>query len=207
MPLASSLKAMTAAVYALAPDSFVRHITADSLEVFAQTNPLQPKVFLFTNKRDTPGMYKVLSTTFRKDASFALVHESEKKVVARFKVAKFPHMSIMFPAPSPGREGEVQLTVRDFPGPLKYHTVAPQLMQVRGGGLHVMQLMQLLPCHMPSTMQVGWGDVGCRWGGGIWSAGGAPHCSAAAHTGGGGVWQVAAHVTCHQMIRGCAGTT
>ncbi|CAI5967961.1 unnamed protein product [Closterium sp. NIES-64] len=39
-----SLKAMTAAVYALAPDSFVRHITADSLEVFAQTNPLQPKV-------------------------------------------------------------------------------------------------------------------------------------------------------------------
>ncbi|CAI5529101.1 unnamed protein product [Closterium sp. Naga37s-1] len=130
MPLAASLKAMTAAVYALAPDSFVRHITADSLEVFAQTNPLQPKVFLFTNKRDTPGMYKVLSTTFRKDASFALVHESEKKVVARFKVAKFPHMSIMFPAPSPGREGEVQLTVRDFPGPLKYHTVAPQLMQL-----------------------------------------------------------------------------
>ncbi|CAI5968730.1 unnamed protein product, partial [Closterium sp. NIES-64] len=39
-------------------------------------------------------------------------------------------MSIMFPAPSPGREGEVQLTVRDFPGPLKYHTVAPQLMQL-----------------------------------------------------------------------------
>ncbi|CAI5492311.1 unnamed protein product, partial [Closterium sp. Naga37s-1] len=130
MPLTASLKAMTAAVYALAPDSFVRHITADSLEVFAQTNPLQPKVFLFTNKRETPGMYKVLSTTFRKDASFALVHESEKKVVARFKVAKFPHMSIMFPAPSPGREGEVQLTVRDFPGPLKYHTVAPQLMQL-----------------------------------------------------------------------------
>ncbi|CAI7920966.1 unnamed protein product [Closterium sp. NIES-54] len=59
-----------------------------------------------------------------------MVHESEKKVVARFKVAKFPHMSIMFPAPSPGREGEVQLTVRDFPGPLKYHTVAPQLMQL-----------------------------------------------------------------------------
>ncbi|CAI5959451.1 unnamed protein product [Closterium sp. NIES-65] len=130
MPLAASLKAMTAAVYALAPDSFVRHITADSLEVFAQTNPLQPKVFLFTNKRETPGMYKVLSTTFRKDALFALVHESEKKVIARFKVAKFPHMSIMFPAPSPGREGEVQLTVRDFPGPLKYHTVAPQLMQL-----------------------------------------------------------------------------
>ncbi|GJP45924.1 hypothetical protein CLOM_g5259 [Closterium sp. NIES-68] len=130
MPLSSSLKALTAAVYSLAPDSFVRHITAGSLEVFAQTNPLQPKVFLFTSKKETPGMYKVLSTTFRKDALFALVHESEKKIVARFKVTKFPHMSIMFPAPSPGREGEVQLTVRDFPGPLKYHSVAPQLMQL-----------------------------------------------------------------------------
>ncbi|CAI5992485.1 unnamed protein product [Closterium sp. NIES-64] len=44
MPPASSLKALAAAVYALAPDSFVCPITADSLEVFAHTILLQPKV-------------------------------------------------------------------------------------------------------------------------------------------------------------------
>ncbi|CAI5470935.1 unnamed protein product [Closterium sp. Yama58-4] len=87
----------------LRPSLLCAPITADSLEVFAQpTRCRQLKVFLFSmNKRETPGMYKVLSTTFRKDALFALVcvlpcsyvpsavralsrslvHEREKKVV------------------------------------------------------------------------------------------------------------------------------
>ncbi|CAI5965091.1 unnamed protein product, partial [Closterium sp. NIES-64] len=58
-----------------------------------------------------------------------LVNPSPPLSTPRHRSAPW-QMSIMFPAPSPGREGEVQLTVRDFPGPLKYHTVAPQLMQL-----------------------------------------------------------------------------
>ncbi|CAI5463788.1 unnamed protein product [Closterium sp. Yama58-4] len=46
----ASLKALTSAVYALAPDSFVRHITAYSLELFARTNPLQPKSLVHQSK-------------------------------------------------------------------------------------------------------------------------------------------------------------
>ncbi|CAI5537063.1 unnamed protein product, partial [Closterium sp. Naga37s-1] len=88
MPLSSSLKGMTAAVYALAPDSCVRpSLPTHSRRSLTPTrcSPRPWQMFLFsTSKRETPGMYKVLSTTFRKDALFALVHESEKKVVAQF---------------------------------------------------------------------------------------------------------------------------
>ncbi|CAI5529565.1 unnamed protein product [Closterium sp. Naga37s-1] len=81
-----------------------RHITADSLEVFAQTNVLQPKVneSVFTEQ-------KVVESTLARRKSLLGVDN--------------------VPGAQSREGGCAAADSAEFPGPLKYHTVATQLMQ------------------------------------------------------------------------------
>merc|ERR1711957_1138122 len=73
------------------PDSSVA-LTADNVDAFLTTNPTKPKVFLFSNKKAPPTIFKALSseTVFRRTVSFGFIKEEEADIVKRFKITKFP---------------------------------------------------------------------------------------------------------------------
>jgi hypothetical protein len=67
-------------------------ITKENVDAFATGDATKPKVFLFSNKKAPPSIWKALSseTVFRRSVKFGFVHEDEKDVVAKYKVTKFP---------------------------------------------------------------------------------------------------------------------
>jgi len=50
----------------------------------------KPKVFLFTDKKGVPAIYKALSSHFDKTLLFGLIRSEESGLVAKFKVKSYP---------------------------------------------------------------------------------------------------------------------
>jgi len=67
-------------------------ITKENVDGFATADPTKPKVFLFSNKKSPPSIWKALSseTVFRRSIKFGFVTEEDKEVVQKYKVTKFP---------------------------------------------------------------------------------------------------------------------
>jgi len=67
-------------------------VTKENVDAFATGDPTKPKVFLFSNKKSPPTIFKALSseTVFRRTVKFGFVGEDQADVVAKYKVTKFP---------------------------------------------------------------------------------------------------------------------
>lgn len=75
--------------------SFVRVINKDNYGDFVTSNPSQHKVLLFTTKKVTPPLYKALSKHFLSKLSFGEVRQSEKELIQRFGITKFPTLFVI----------------------------------------------------------------------------------------------------------------
>lgn len=84
-------KAIAGRVAKSIPDSTIA-LTMDNVDGFLTTEPTRPKVFLFSNKKTPPTIFKALSseTVFRRTVKFGFIKEEESDIVKRFKVTKFP---------------------------------------------------------------------------------------------------------------------
>jgi len=84
-------KAIAGRVAKSIPDSSTK-ITKENIDTFLATEPTKPKIFLLSNKKAPPTLFKALSseTVFRRTVKFGFVSESEADVVNRFKIKKFP---------------------------------------------------------------------------------------------------------------------
>lgn len=54
-----------------------------------------PRVLLFTDKQNTPPMYKAIAIDYISTASFGIVKKNEKSLMKRFGVSKFPTVVVI----------------------------------------------------------------------------------------------------------------
>ncbi len=74
---------------------FLEIVNDDTLEEFMNRYPQQVKVFYFADSDKTPPLLKMLSSEYRGYLHFGLVRASEKNIVAKFKVSKFPALMVL----------------------------------------------------------------------------------------------------------------
>ena len=75
--------------------SFVRTVNKDNYGDFVTENQNQHKVLLFTQRKSTPPLFKALSKHFKGKLSFGEVRQSEKELIQRFEVNKFPTVVVV----------------------------------------------------------------------------------------------------------------
>jgi len=68
--------------------NFVHKVDADSEEKFLENN--LGKVLLFTDKKSVPTLFKALALEYRNRLHFGWIKSSEKELVEKYKVEKFP---------------------------------------------------------------------------------------------------------------------
>eukprot|EP00898_Chlorokybus_atmophyticus_P004427 jgi/Chlat1/4986/Chrsp32S04962 len=109
--------------------SFVTIINAEAFEPYFASGPLLPRVFLFTEKEETPGIYKALAVNLRDKFGFAQVHKDEENIITSLSITKFP--SVVIIAPMPSSDGKtMQLGVQPYTGPIKYMNLYAWLSQM-----------------------------------------------------------------------------
>lgn len=70
-------------------------ITNANIHTFIGENPSVPKIFLFTDKKGTPMIYKGLSVAFEKKLNFGIVRSSDDILVAKYAVKSFPSVVVV----------------------------------------------------------------------------------------------------------------
>lgn len=75
--------------------SFVRVINKDNYGDFVTENPTQHKVILFTSRKSTPPLLKALSKHYKGKMSFGEIRQSEKELLQRFGIDKFPTVFVI----------------------------------------------------------------------------------------------------------------
>lgn len=75
--------------------SFVRSINSGNYGDFITSNPTQHKIILFTSRKSTPPLFKALSKHFNSKLSFGEIRQSEKELVDKFDVKKFPTVMVL----------------------------------------------------------------------------------------------------------------
>ena len=101
----------------------VLRITQDNLDQYLATDPFTPKCVLFSQKDETPGMYKTLAANFKDDFHFGFFQADDKNDpnLQKFNIPKLPAVQLLFvnPAVTPQQEasGNVQMNSAPFPGP------------------------------------------------------------------------------------------
>lgn len=75
--------------------SFVRVVNDQNYGDFVTENSANHKVLLFTSKKSTPPLLKAISKHFRGKLYFGEVRQSEKELVQRFSVVKFPTLLVI----------------------------------------------------------------------------------------------------------------
>jgi protein disulfide-isomerase A6 len=68
---------------------------AKNIDDFLSANPTQPKALLFTTKSTTTPLFKALSVDFNNRLVLGEVRDTEKDIVAKFAVTKFPTLVIV----------------------------------------------------------------------------------------------------------------
>ncbi len=69
--------------------SYVTRVTESTMQQFMGPDMGSPRVFLFTEKDETPAMYAALSVNLRKyNYKFADVHKSEGPLMKQFNIKK-----------------------------------------------------------------------------------------------------------------------
>jgi hypothetical protein len=88
-------KAMSAKISKFITDLSVK-VTSENVDAFLTTDPTKPKVLLFSDKKSAPTIWKALSseTVFKRTIKFGFVNAEEKDILQRFKVTKFPAVTM-----------------------------------------------------------------------------------------------------------------
>lgn len=81
-------KELQAFAMATFPD-IVTRITGSNIDSAFGATMAQPKLVLFTDKEDTPGMFRALAASFRKyKLHFFTIHASDKQALKQFSITK-----------------------------------------------------------------------------------------------------------------------
>lgn len=75
--------------------SNVIEVNSTNLDTFIQEKPTVPKVLLFTDKANTPTIFKGLSLVFENKLFFGIVRASEEDVFKNYKVKSTPHILVV----------------------------------------------------------------------------------------------------------------
>ena len=82
--------------------SFVTRVTDSTMQQFMSPDMGTPRVFLFTDKNETPAVYAALSVNLRKyKYKFADVHKSDGALMQQFGVKKVGRTKLGLLAPVP----------------------------------------------------------------------------------------------------------
>lgn len=76
-------------------ESFVRLVNDDNFEEFDKNDADKNKVLLFTSRKSTPPLLKVLSKEYKGRLIFGEVRQSSKKLIEKFKIKKFPTLLVL----------------------------------------------------------------------------------------------------------------
>ena len=123
-------------MYENTPDIVLR-LSQDNLDQYLATDPFTPKCVLFSQKDDTPGMYKTLAANFKDDFHFGFFQAEDKNDpnLQKFNIPKLPAVQLLFinPAITPQQEasGNVQMNSAPFPGPMNYIYLRQWLMEAK----------------------------------------------------------------------------
>ncbi|KAL0020067.1 hypothetical protein WJX79_001481 [Trebouxia sp. C0005] len=104
------------------PD-IVSRISGSTVDKVFGSTMTHPKVVLFTDKEETPGVFRALAASFRKyQLLFFTIHSSDSQARQTFSVEKIPSVVLAFLPPGRDEEvkGPTQLQLQPYPGPLKY---------------------------------------------------------------------------------------
>jgi thioredoxin-like negative regulator of GroEL len=98
--------------------SFVRFVNSNNFEEYKATEPDSAKILLFTEKKTTPPILKVLSKEFKGKVVFGEVRSSDSALVSQFNVKSFPAI-VGISDPNVVYTGEynrdkLEIWVRDF---------------------------------------------------------------------------------------------
>merc|ERR1712176_1516028 len=106
--------------------NFVNSLTSQNFDQVTGQIAMNAGLLLFTNKKETPGVFKALAIKHKEDIVFAVVSSKDTELCERLGVTSFPKVMMMFGVPAPdaerGPNGEVQMSLQMQPydGPLKY---------------------------------------------------------------------------------------
>lgn len=115
-------KELQAFAVATFPD-IVNRISGSTVDKVFGSTMTHPKVVLFTDKEETPGVFRALAASFRKyQLLFFTIHSSDAQARKTFSVEKIPSVVLAFLPPGRDEEvtGPTQLQLQPYPGPLKY---------------------------------------------------------------------------------------
>lgn len=70
-------------------------INSANIDTFISEHPAVPKVFLFTDKKGTPLIYKGLSVALEGKQFFGIIRHTEEALVKRYQVKKFPSIQLV----------------------------------------------------------------------------------------------------------------
>ncbi|KAL3148687.1 hypothetical protein ABBQ38_014102 [Trebouxia sp. C0009 RCD-2024] len=108
------------------PD-IVTRISSSTIDSAFGSTMSQPKVVLFTDKEETPGMFRALAASFRKyNLLFFTMRASDEQALKTFNIQKVPAVVLAYlpPGAEEGATGPTQLQLQPYPGPLKYPFLA-----------------------------------------------------------------------------------
>ena len=73
----------------------VIEITNANINTFTGENPSVPKIFLFTDKKGVPMLYKGLSVAFEKKLNFGIIRETDSILVGKYQIKSFPTIMVL----------------------------------------------------------------------------------------------------------------
>lgn len=73
----------------------VSEITTESGKAFVEAKAGTPKVLLFTERYDTPTIYKALSNVFSDTLDFGIIRKDQSALVSQYKITSFPQLLLV----------------------------------------------------------------------------------------------------------------
>eukprot|EP00271_Cylindrocystis_brebissonii_P000246 TRINITY_DN10300_c0_g1_i1.p1 TRINITY_DN10300_c0_g1~~TRINITY_DN10300_c0_g1_i1.p1 ORF type:complete len:814 (-),score=241.05 TRINITY_DN10300_c0_g1_i1:681-3122(-) len=123
-------KELSAFALSAIPDVFVQHLNDVNVDSFVNLIPQKPKVLLFTAKTETSNLFKTLATNFREYIAFGQIHSSQEELVKRFNVQQIPRIVFLVARPSDSSMSQLEMTLNQYSGPLKYPVLASVMNQL-----------------------------------------------------------------------------
>lgn len=76
-------------------DNKTLEVHSGNIDSFLQDRANLPKVFLFTDKKGVPLIYKVLAVQFDKKMNFGVVRKDESSLIQKYKIKTFPKIMVI----------------------------------------------------------------------------------------------------------------
>lgn len=91
----------------------VTELFNDSIKAFLEARPGTPKILLFTERSETPTIYRALSNVLSETLDFGIIRKEESSLVSQYKITSFPKLLLI------KSDGKVQ----PYEGEMKYRPI------------------------------------------------------------------------------------